>query len=58
MSFQGTKYWLTGFFFSDETVAVEQLTNEELSQVLTPTTELYRDYVNFVYDSEGIDAVY
>ena len=46
-----TKFWLTGFYFNDETVKAEELTNAELTVVLDPTSTEYRDLVNFVYDT-------
>lgn len=51
----GTKSWLKGFFFTDETVVVEELTNVEIGNILNPVTDEYRDYVNFVYDRSDYD---
>ena len=56
------KSWLQGYFFVDETIPVETLTNAELTAILNPTTNEYRDLINFVYDTgsmswcEGSDA--
>lgn len=52
---QGTKYWLSGFYFSDESIAAESLTNVEIANILNPVTEQYRDLVNFVYDTDDYD---
>ena len=46
-----TKAWLAGFSFLDETVEAQGLTNSELSDILNPTSDEYRDYINYVYDS-------
>jgi hypothetical protein len=46
----GTKYWLKGLYFDDPDVDVSTLTNTELNEVLNPKGDLYRDYINFVYD--------
>jgi hypothetical protein len=34
-------------------VATHELTNTELNAILDPTSDSYRDYLNFVYDVEG-----
>ena len=49
------KSWLEGFYFSDETVEAEKLTNAELTRILNPTTNEYRDMINFVYDTASFD---
>jgi hypothetical protein len=46
----GTKLWLEGLYFEDETIKVSELTNVELSNILDPTSDEYRDYINFVYE--------
>lgn len=46
----GTKYWLKGFFFEDKSVNTYTLTNAALTSILVPTTDEYRDYINYVYD--------
>lgn len=51
----GTKSWLEGFYFTDESVVVEELTNVEIGNILNPVTDEYRDYVNFVYDLADYD---
>ena len=57
-----SKYWLTGLYFTNETINVEELTNAELTAILDPSSVQYRDLVNFVYDTasyswcEGSDA--
>jgi hypothetical protein len=46
-----TKAWLEGFYLIDETVMTHDLSNTQLSQILNPTTDEYRDLINFVYDT-------
>lgn len=46
-----TKAWLDGFYFSNESVISTALTNAELTAILDPTSDKYRDLVNFVYDT-------
>jgi hypothetical protein len=50
---QGTKAWLAGFFFSDATISAQDLTNEDINTILNPTSDDYRNLVNFVYDVSG-----
>jgi hypothetical protein len=47
---EGTKKWLDGFYFQDESVVASELTNVELSEILDPTGDKYRDYIDFVYE--------
>jgi hypothetical protein len=47
------KTWLDGFFFSDESVVAQKVNNAELTAILDPRSDKYRDYINFVYDSES-----
>lgn len=51
----GTKDWLRGFFFVNETVDAASLTNTELTNILDPDSDEYRDLVNFVYDTASFD---
>jgi hypothetical protein len=46
----GVKAWLKGYYFNDETIAAETLTNEDLIAILHPQKSQYRDLLNFVYD--------
>ena len=46
-----TKSWLKGFYFVDESIAAETLTNAQLTAYLVPDSDEYRDLINFVYDS-------
>jgi hypothetical protein len=52
---QGTKFWLTGFQFEDASVLAQNITNVEFAEILTPTSDKYRDYFNFVYDVDDYD---
>ena len=47
----GSKKWLTGFYFEDTTVDAAALTNAELADILDPRGVLYRDLVNSVYET-------
>jgi hypothetical protein len=47
---EGKKYWLKGLYFVDETVDPTALTNVELAGILDPTSDNYRDYIDFVYE--------
>lgn len=47
----GTHAWLKGFYFVDETIKAEEVTNAQLTAYLVPDSNEYRDLVNFVYDS-------
>jgi hypothetical protein len=46
------KTWLDGFF-SDESVNAQKVSNAELTAILEPRSDKYRDYINFVYDTES-----
>jgi hypothetical protein len=51
---QGTKYWLTGYYFnSNSAPSAEVATNANLAGFLNPTTDEYRDYFAYVYDVAG-----
>jgi hypothetical protein len=58
----GTKSWLKGLLFDDETIDPSLLTNTELSEMLNPLHDHFRDWANFVYEDadwpwcEGFDA--
>ena len=60
----GTKAWLKGYQFEDASVDPTTLTNAELADVLDPTGDKYRDYLNFVYDDstwswcDGFDGLF
>ena len=45
------KAWLDGYTFIDKSIDTSDLTNSELTMVLDPKSEKYRDLINFVYDS-------
>lgn len=45
------KYWLKGFYFADESVNTTSQTNAQLTMILDPTSDQYRDLINFVYDT-------
>ena len=49
------KDWLTGFYLTDETIKVQKLTNEQLTAILDPTSDSYRDLISFVYDTKSFD---
>ena len=49
-SLTGKKAWLQGFYFDGAGTDASQYTNVELTEILDPTTEKYRDYINYVYD--------
>ena len=49
------KSWLDGYYFIDETIKPQTLSNELLTAVLNPTSDEYRNYVNFVYDTASFD---
>jgi hypothetical protein len=46
----GTKRWLKGLYFEDENIDASELTNEELIEILNPTTDAYRDLIDTLYD--------
>lgn len=48
---ESTRAWLNGFYLSDESINTAELTNAELTAILDPTSDKYRDLVNFVYDT-------
>jgi hypothetical protein len=52
---QGTKGWLKGFFLVNETINAAQLTNAQLTNILDPTSDEYRDLINFVYDTASFE---
>ena len=47
------KTWLDGFYFTDESVVAQKVTNAELTAILDPRSVKYRDYINFVYDTDS-----
>lgn len=47
----GVKAWLEGFYFMDEHVAVSRTHNSALLPYLDPTSDEYRDNINYVYDT-------
>lgn len=47
------KYWLNGFNFANDTISATDLTNAELTAILDPTSNEYRDLINFVYDTSS-----
>ena len=49
-NFDSTKDWLNGFYFSDENIIASELTNAQLTAALSPTSDEYRDLINFIYD--------
>lgn len=49
-SVNGTKFWLDGFNFVDETVDAKSMTNGQLINALNPMSDEYRDLINYVYD--------
>jgi hypothetical protein len=53
----GTKQWLEGYLFADETIAAETLSNKDLLSILDPSTESFRDKSNFVYDHSSWTTV-
>ena len=50
-----SKFWLQGFYFTDETVLVENISNANLTAILNPLSDEYRDYINFIYDTGTFD---
>jgi hypothetical protein len=46
----GTKEWLRGLYFQDTTVNAHELTNAQLAAILDPTSDSYRDLIDFVYE--------
>jgi hypothetical protein len=47
----GTKQWLEGYYFNDESIRAEELTNKDLIEILHPQGDKYRELINFVYDT-------
>ena len=41
----GTKEWLRGFYFQDESIMAHELTNAQLAAILDPTSDSYRDLI-------------
>jgi len=46
----GTKAWLKGFYFDGASEDASKLTNVDLTEILDPSSEKYRDNINYVYD--------
>jgi hypothetical protein len=44
------KAWLAGYHFIDQAIVPSELTNSELTLILDPKSNEYRDLINFVYD--------
>jgi hypothetical protein len=49
------KAWLKGFYLVNETVNTAELTNSQLTNILDPNSDEYRDLINFVYDTGSFD---
>ena len=47
----GSKKWLKGFMLEDKTIDTSQMNNQQLAEVLDPTTDMFRDLQNSLYDS-------
>lgn len=47
---EGTKMWLKGLYFDGASEDASLLTNVDFTEILDPTTEKYRDNINYVYD--------
>ena len=45
LSYIGTKEWLRGFYFQDESIMAHELTNAQLAAILDPTSDSYRDLI-------------
>ena len=45
----GTKRWLKGLFVEDSTIDLSMLTNQQLAEILDPTTDVFRELQNSVY---------
>jgi hypothetical protein len=52
----GTKYWLKGYYFMDESVLTHELTNSEINAILDPNSDEFKNYMNYVYDVSGKNA--
>jgi hypothetical protein len=50
-----TKPWLNGFYLINETINTATLTNSQLTNILDPNSDEYRDLINFVYDTGSFD---
>ena len=50
-SADSTKPWLSGFYLINETINTATLTNSQLTNILDPNSDEYRDFINFVYDT-------
>jgi hypothetical protein len=46
----GKKAWLQGLHFQDDAVDPSTLTNTQLAAILDPTSDKYRDLLDFVYE--------
>ena len=49
------KNWLSGFHFPDDTIQAQKLSNQALTAILDPSSDSYRDLINFVYDTSAIE---
>ena len=45
----GTKRWLKGLFLEDSSIDLSMLTNQQLAEILDPSTDAFRDLQNSVY---------
>jgi hypothetical protein len=49
----GSKRWLKGLFLDDSSIDTSMLTNQQLAEILDPTTDAFRDLQSSIYaDSE------
>ena len=50
-----TKAWLKGFYLVNQTIDTATLTNSQLTNILDPNSDEYRDLINFVYDTASFE---
>jgi hypothetical protein len=48
-----SKTWLEGFYFQDESVVAQNMTNTQLMEILNPSNDYYGELVNYVYSDSG-----
>lgn len=54
-AYDGTKFWMKGFDLASGNLLAEEITNAQYTEILDPTSDLYRDEINYVYDVAGYD---
>ncbi len=54
-SAEGVLGWLDGYYFSNPSIKTANIQQHELMEMLDPTSDAYRDFFNYVYESTNYE---